>query len=310
MTIYQLSIKLYNYLPLKKLICLLIRILIKKNNKFYRDLRFKGLFKVKIDDNHEFKMIHHGGTVENEVFWKGLFTTFESENGWLWTELCKKANTIFDIGANTGIYSLISKSLNPECEVFAFEPSKHTFHKLKRNNDINKYDIKIQEVAVSNKFDSATFYDFKNHNQTSASLSRDMYRNNPNYDEKLIEYNVKTITLSDFIESNSISCIDLMKIDVEMHEPEVIEGFGKYILIFKPIIFIEVLSESVANKLNDLIPKEYLKYHLDSFQKLKPVKSLTKIKDKWNYLLVHEDNIESFKSIDIVKKNIKLYEQK
>ncbi len=36
-----------------------------------------------------------------------------------------------------------------------------------------------------------------------------------------------------------------MKIDVETHEPEVMEGFAEYYLKFKPIILIEVLNDQI-----------------------------------------------------------------
>ena len=33
-----------------------------------------------------------------------------------------------------------------------------------------------------------------------------------------------------------------MKIDVELHEPEVIDGFRKFLLTYCPVIIIEVLT--------------------------------------------------------------------
>lgn len=304
MTTYQFLIKIYKFLPIKKAICTITKISRIRNDKFYKDLRFNGKFKVSINRNLKFKLFHFGGSIENETFWKGLFVTFENETGWLWLELSKRANTIFDIGANTGIYSLVSKTIKSNSAVYAFEPSKNSFHKLKKNIILNKFDIEHYKLAVSNKIDNVTFFDFKDPNQTSASLSAEMYRNNPDYNDKLIEYNVKTIRLSDFIESNNIKNLDLIKIDVEMHEPEVIEGLGKYLVILKPTILIEVLNNKVAHKLNKLIPKDYLIFHLDSYRKMKIVKSLKRIEDKWNYLLVHSDHYGKLLENEIIKNSI------
>ena len=40
---------------------------------------------------------------------------------------------------------------------------------------------------------------------------------------------MSTLKLDDFIFQNKIRKLDLIKIDVEMHEPEVIEGFKFYL---------------------------------------------------------------------------------
>ena len=42
----------------------------------------------------------------------------------LWEELCKESEVIFDVGSNTGVYSLLAKSSNPKSKVYAFEPIK------------------------------------------------------------------------------------------------------------------------------------------------------------------------------------------
>ena len=79
--------------------------------------------------------------------------------------------TIFDVGANTGIYSLVAKTLNKEAKVFAFEPSSKLSKSLNKNNQINNYDIICEKIALSNKSDHQIFYDTTYENQTSASLN-------------------------------------------------------------------------------------------------------------------------------------------
>ena len=69
-------------------------------------------------------MRHYGFQLENEIFWSGLTNGWEKISTRLWIELSKNSKVIFDIGANTGIYSLVSKSINPTSQVFAFEPVK------------------------------------------------------------------------------------------------------------------------------------------------------------------------------------------
>ena len=98
------------------------------------------------------------------------------------------------------------------------------------------------------------------------------------------------LKLDDFIIQNNIDAIDLIKIDVEMHEPEVIEGFKVYLEKFKPIIFIEVLEKSVAEKLNSLFNlKEYLIFHLSGYEKAKKEEKFVPKLPFYNFLIFHKD---------------------
>lgn len=258
--LYNLLVKLFLNIPFKKSFFKLI----KRNNflksKFYKDLKFKGFFEVEVELNKQFKLFHFGGRIENETFWKGLFNTFETEMGWIWMLLTKKSEVIIDIGANTGIYSLVAKTLNSSSEIYAFEPSRNTYSKLKKNVSFNNFNINCFDVALSNSTGKSTFYDSFDPNQTSASMSDKMHKLWDNY--KVNSYEVQTIKGKDFINQNNIKKIDLVKIDVEMFEPQVIEGFEDVLFETKPYIFIEVLSNEVAEKLNILFNDQFAFYHL------------------------------------------------
>jgi FkbM family methyltransferase len=249
--IYQIALGIYNIMPFKKQLCLFLKKINLPNKIFYKDLKFNGSFKVKIQ-NKQFKLIHFGGTIENEMFWNGI-KSFENDTIWIWTELCAISSVVFDVGANTGVYSLIAKTLNSDSRVYAFEPSNHTFHKLQQNNILNKFDIVCEKIALSSNTGDQIFYDTIDHNQTSASLSAEKLKNWSGNSVEILEYNVKTMTMFDYIHSNNITSIDLIKIDIEMHEHEAIKGLGSYLQDFKPIVIIEVLSELVAAELNNLI---------------------------------------------------------
>ena len=148
--IYKSLIKFYKIIPGKKLICQLLKFAKIPNSKFYKDLKFTGQFKVNINKKKSFKLYHHGGRIENETYWNGIFRTWENDTGWIWLELCKFSETIIDIGANTGIYSMIAKTINPNSNVYAFKPSNNTFSKLLLNNKLNDFDITCEQIALSN----------------------------------------------------------------------------------------------------------------------------------------------------------------
>lgn len=277
----------------RRLICIFIKALNIPNNSFYRELKFMGLFKIKTKQNQRFSMIHYGGEIENETFWKGPFKTWEKDSGWIWMELCKISNVIFDIGANTGIYSLIAKSINPAAKVYAFEPGINTYKKLIENINLNEYDVVAEKIAISNLSESQLFYDLPFQNQTGASLSPDKMKNWTGYTGRILEYEVETLRLSDYIEKNKINKIDLIKIDIEMHEAEAFEGMGKYLNEFKPVVIFELLSNDVALKLSKIIDlNDFKLFHLKDSGMAEQLKEFQVFdrslsRGDWNYLLFH-----------------------
>jgi len=84
-----------------------------------------------------------------------LFDYYEDEQV---EYLCKiltknKIDCFFDIGSNSGIYTLIISKLFKKIKVFSFEPVKSTFLKLKKNISLNTElnNIKKYNFGLTNK---------------------------------------------------------------------------------------------------------------------------------------------------------------
>lgn len=290
--IYKTALKTYNVFPFKKQACELVRYLNINHEKFYRDLRFNQPFDVKIDSTHKFKL-YHGSTIESDIFWKGLGKNWEADTIWIFEELAKDANVIFDIGANVGVYSLLCKTINPSAKIFAFEPVRRTYGQMIKNLTVNNYSIVAEPIAISNISGSQLFYDVDSEHQQSASLSADKLKNPGNCTDPIVEYNITTSTLDDYIEQNNITNIDLIKIDVELHEPEVIAGFSKHLHSFSPYIVIEVLDNNVAEQLNKVfVGSNFQIFHLEDRNILRTKKQLEVITNKWNYLICKPEKVE------------------
>jgi FkbM family methyltransferase len=209
----------------------------------YRHLYFEGIISVPVDGEVSFKMKHYGYQVENEVFWDGLTGRFEKESISLWIELCKRSKTIIDVGANTGIYALTAKAVNEEAEVYAFEPVKRVYEKLVFNCRLNNFQIHCEEKAISNRDGNVEIFDVSQEHVYSASLNKEAAHLSS--DRTAI---VESVTLDSFVSSRKLSNIDLIKIDVETHEPEVLEGFVEHVGSSQPTILIEILSNEVAER--------------------------------------------------------------
>lgn len=275
----------YTLLPYKKQFYYFIKKIYAPPEYIYKHLHFKGTFKVNIDSRHRFRINHYGYQIENEIFWGGLTGGWEKISMGLWIKLCKSSSVIIDIGANTGVYALAAKTINPKAKVFAFEPVKRVFYKLQENIKLNNYDITAIEKAVSNSDGFATIYDTNSEHTNSVTVNKNLSA----ADTKVFEKKIETITLNSFVKNYDIEKIDLIKIDVETHEPEVSEGFSEYLKIFRPVLIIEILNDEIGEKVNKIVAGlDYLYFNIDERKGIRQTKKITR-SDYFNYLLCNED---------------------
>ena len=110
---------------------------------------FRGYFFVKTKHSRGFFLNNWGHSnfeIENEIFWNGIYSFDESISIQLWEKLAQSSDFIIDIGANTGIYSLLAQATNPRAKVLAFEPIKRVRKKLKANILLNKFPIETVNI--------------------------------------------------------------------------------------------------------------------------------------------------------------------
>jgi FkbM family methyltransferase len=270
---------LYINLPWKQEVFSIIKKVYKPPRSLYQHLYFNGIFQVKVGKEH-FYLKHYGYQIENSIFWEGI-ESWEKISTSLWIQLCKKADIILDIGANTGIYSLVACSVNTQARVYAFEPVSRVFDKLVENVQLNKFNVVSYEAAVSNFDGRAVIYD----QPTEHILSVTVNKNTQDPSIPVIEKEIRTVTLASFIEENKIPKIDLMKIDVETHEPEVLEGMKAYLGEHMPTLLIEILEDEIGRKVEAILKGlGYLYFDIDEVNRPRQVNRLVR-SSYYNYLI-------------------------
>jgi FkbM family methyltransferase len=251
--------KIYSGIPFKPAMFALVKRAATPPETLYRHLHFTGDFRVAVDREHAFLIRHYGFEVENELFWRGLFTGREGTALRIWVELARNASVIFDVGANSGVYALAAKAVNSKAAVFAFEPIRRVFEKLRVNDELNGFGIECLEVAASNEDGEAAIFDFQGEHSYSSTFHRELFVN-----DDLVPTTVKTTRLDTLISEMSIERLDLMKIDVEGHEPEVLQGMGSYLDRFRPTMLLEVLTDEAGEKVKTAVAGlGYRYYHID-----------------------------------------------
>ncbi len=274
--------KIYKLIPFKNKLYKLLRYFYKPSKAIYQHLYFSGVFKAKVG-NKTFLYSNYNSEIETSIFWSGIPGDWEPHSLKIWMELSKISNVIMDIGANTGIYSLISKTVNPESKVFSFEPIPRIYHRLVDNCNINHFDIAYNNIAISDKDGKSVIYDLPIEHHYLASLNKSELLHQT---KKPLEIPITTNKLSSFIEKKGLQNIDLMKIDVEGHEVEVLLGMEKYLKEYQPNILIEIKSIELAVKIQELVEDiDYVYFDINETLGLNKRSSISDRSSSWNYLI-------------------------
>lgn len=177
------------------------------------------------------------------MWWVGEID--EVETFAVWCDLVRKANTIIDIGANLGIYTLSACAVNPEATVVAFEPVTGTAEQLRLNVALNGWVDRctVDEHAVTDHSGEALFYvpgDFS----PIASLDPSGFRGKTG-----TATTVRVGTLDELVSRP----VDLVKIDVEKFEPAVLRGMSRILADDRPAIIVECLPDGPGSEVEAIL---------------------------------------------------------
>ncbi|MFH1379830.1 MAG: FkbM family methyltransferase [bacterium] len=205
-----------------------------------------GKVKLHISDNIKVYMQNNGDDyIASVIFWRGI-QAFEPETIACFIKLLESARTVLDIGANTGLYALIAGIENKERKVYAFEPVPAIFDYLKKNGAANNaHNVLLYQQALTNYNGEITIYIPEGNIPTEASTRKD-------FRKSVQEIRVKALRVDDFVNTENIPKIDLIKIDTEGTEDTVFQGAVNTIKRDKPLIICEVLKGAVGARLKKL----------------------------------------------------------
>ncbi|GAI35578.1 unnamed protein product, partial [marine sediment metagenome] len=159
-------------------------------------------------------------------------------------EIVKEGDTVIDIGANIGYFTVLLASLvGPKGKVYAFEPDPRNFHLLQRTVERNGWThVIVEQKAVSNIDGEFLLY------QTQSCAANTLTPG-----EHLSEVKVRVVALDDFLSDEHH--VTFVKMDMDGSEPLAIQGMAQLIQRSPGI---RVLAEYCPNNL-----KRYLSNPLD-----------------------------------------------
>lgn len=164
-----------------------------------------------------------------DVFDKGLsiqlikYRKREMDHKFLLDKTLEKGSVVLDIGANIGYYALMELNLiGPKGHLIAVEPSPWNVDLLKKNLDLNEKrdNVRVVAGAISSSSGTDTFH-------LASSSNLNTFQNYGTVAQHLTgeTIEVKTYRVADVLTQEELDRgVDLIRMDVEGHEVDVING--------------------------------------------------------------------------------------
>ncbi|HYV92868.1 MAG TPA: FkbM family methyltransferase [Chitinophagales bacterium] len=124
---------------------------------------------------------------------------------------------IFDLGANVGFASIYFSNKFPQAKIIALEPEIANYHQLVKNAALHP-NIELLQAAVwsnSGELDIAV-------NSTYGEWGASMFIEGKSS-------KVKSVTIPELMDRFHVSCIDILKIDIEGSEKEIFSACNEWI---------------------------------------------------------------------------------
>lgn len=157
-------------------------------------------------------------------YWLG---TYELDKRRVFESVVSRGSVVFDVGAHTGFYTLLSSLLvNEKGRVFAFEPNQKNLLYLKKHLELNKVNnVTIIEAAVSDVDGEVSFTEGRNNVFTGHISDTGAAK-------------VSSVSLDELFVKGVVPLPDYVKIDIEGAEMRALLGARKILEAGHPTIFL------------------------------------------------------------------------
>lgn len=235
-SLYRLAIKSARYLKAR---------FASLESGFYGKLSYQSNLMTTLPYSKRKIQIGVADNVGKLIYLDGLLG-YEGHSTSLWGQMCRKADLILDIGAQVGIYSILAADIATNAQVHAFEPLPENYSILSSNIESSGYKDRIHahQMALSNASGETQMVV---RGASGSTLEQNFWLDTPS----LNQITVQVDTLDSWLKRSliSISALSLLKVDVETHEPNVLNG-AKDVISAGSAMLCEVLGTFTEHQLN------------------------------------------------------------
>lgn len=262
--------------------------------RVFSKLPAAGVFTVSVGDGASFRYAAtRDDGIGRYLYWRGLdwrgLAAWESATTRMFFAAARRARIVVDVGANTGIYTLLACAASPHCRVVAFEPVPRVFRRLEENIALNGWQGRCEArcEAIADRDGVVPFHIPQVRLPRSASLHPDGFRG---WRGVLVELPVRR--LDDALPSHR--SVDLVKIDVEGFEDSVLRGMTGILSQSAPDLIVECLPDGPLAEIEATVRR--FSYRLYQVTRSGPVprERLVASDDphEWNYLFSVKSHTE------------------
>jgi len=227
---------------------------------FFRSFPVEGTIEVRAPDGTTLKYFSTvGDFIGRDLYWFG-WDGFEPETTGLFLSLARRAGVVVDVGANTGLFSLLAGRASDSCRIMAIEPVARVRKLLEKNLELNGLSERCVVVPGAASRTQGTVRLHVPHDAvpTSASLNAEGFRG---YKGDLVDVPVHTLDNL----CSRYERIDLLKIDVEGFEDHVLEGATSVLERSAPIVIVECNPDGPHRAVQALLePRGYSFFRITS----------------------------------------------
>ena len=180
------------------------------------------------------------------ILWKfGFLEGYEMN---LFLSFLKEGDVMLDVGANMGVYSLISSSkIGRNGKIIAFEPDSDNFKIIKKSIEVNRFNnISVFPFAVSDK-EEQIFFEKNTFNSGNHHIRKKK--------TSVTQSSIDAIKLDDFLKKEEK--IDIIKMDIQGAEFFAFHGMKEIIEKFPNILIFAEYWVYGLKKMG-VNPKEYI----------------------------------------------------
>ncbi len=171
--------------------------------------------------------------VQNAIWWNG--PNYERKESKFIRRYLKPGMVFFDVGSNVGYYTLLAAPIvGKHGKVHAFEPVSEQHADLRANVERNNLQNVVPErLIITDRAGTMEINLGAEDNAGTASV-------NLVYRESRPTERVDCTTLDDYLRARGVTRLDVLKIDVEGHEPFVLRGMTETLRTRRPLLLVEV----------------------------------------------------------------------
>lgn len=212
---------------------------------FYKYAMREKVLKRHIHDYEMYLSLMTGG-ISKSLY---LYGHREDDHREIFTRELKRGGRVLDIGANIGYYALMEAMyVGTGGKVFAVEPDQRNLELLRENIALNGMDhiISVYDIAISNE---NGMRDFGIHAKSNLNVML-----SENTDTRKVEHlsviKIRTADIYEFLQV--IGHVNLIRMDIEGHEVEVLEGIHRIAHMFPQLAPENILFEAHPTRYDDV----------------------------------------------------------